>query len=65
MSTAPISKGFEQKKLKAPNAETAFVSDFQTGQAYYITLQQIDKAYKLMQYYWPPMQLINCQLSAK
>ena len=27
MSTAPISKGFKEKKLKAPNAETAFVSD--------------------------------------
>ena len=27
-STVPISKGFKEKKLKAPNAETAFVSDF-------------------------------------
>ena len=27
-SIVPISKGFKEKKLKAPNAETAFVSDF-------------------------------------
>ena len=25
-----ISKGFKEKKLKAPNVETAFVSDFWT-----------------------------------
>ena len=37
-STAPISKGLKEKKLKAPNAETAFVSDHQTNQAYYIIL---------------------------
>ena len=30
-STAPISKGFEEKKLKARNVETTFVGDFQTG----------------------------------
>ena len=27
-STASISKGFKGNKLKAPNVETAFVSDF-------------------------------------
>ena len=27
-STAPISKGFKEKKLKAPNAEKVFVNDF-------------------------------------
>ena len=26
-STTPISEGLKEKKLKAPNAETAFVSD--------------------------------------
>ena len=33
-STMPISEGLKEKKLKAPNLETAFVSDFQTYQAY-------------------------------
>ena len=27
-STMPISEGLKEKKLKAPNAETAFVNDF-------------------------------------
>ena len=58
-----IANEFRGKMMKAPNAETAFVSDFQTCQAYYITLQQIHNSYRWMQYYQSPTQLINCQQS--
>ena len=47
-STMLISKGLKEKKQKAPNAETAFVSDLQSYQAYYITLWQTDKVYTPM-----------------